>query len=170
VKILVAEPLADEGLGILRAEHDVDVAAGLSRSEFLERLADYDALVVRSGVQVDAEAFAAAGRLVVVGRAGVGVDNIDLGAATRAGVTVVNAPTANPVAAAEHTLGLLYALARRIPAADSSLRNGEWQRSKFLGQELRGKTLGIIGMGKIGRRSRAERPRSRRASWPPIRT
>jgi D-3-phosphoglycerate dehydrogenase / 2-oxoglutarate reductase len=150
VKVLVAEPLADEGLAILRAEHEVDLSADLSRAEFLARLPDYDALVVRSQVQVDAEAFAAARRLVVVGRAGVGVDNIDLDAATRAGVTVVNAPTANTVAAAEHTLGLLYALARRIPAADASLRSGEWQRSRFLGHELRGKTLGIIGLGKIG--------------------
>jgi D-3-phosphoglycerate dehydrogenase / 2-oxoglutarate reductase len=150
VKILVAEPLADEGLAILRAEHDVDLDLGLDRAEFLARLPDYEALVVRSQVQVDAEAFGAARRLVVVGRAGVGVDNIDLDAATRAGVTVVNAPTANTVAAAEHTLGLLYALARRIPAADASLRSGEWQRSRFLGQELRGKTLGIIGLGKIG--------------------
>lgn len=150
MKILVAEPLADEGLAILRTEHEVELAPGLSRTEFLERLADCDALVVRSQVDVDAEALAAAGRLVVVGRAGVGVDNIDLDAATRAGVTVVNAPTANTVAAAEHTLGLLYALARRIPAADASLRSGEWQRSRFLGQELRGRTLGIIGLGKIG--------------------
>ncbi len=150
MRILVAEPLAEEGLALLRAEHEVDVAARESRADFLRRLPGYEALVVRSQVDVDAEAFAAGRRLVVVGRAGVGVDNIDLDAATRAGVTVVNAPTANTVAAAEHTLGLLYALARRIPAADASLRAGKWERSRFLGQELRGKTLGIVGLGKIG--------------------
>ncbi|HUG47740.1 MAG TPA: phosphoglycerate dehydrogenase [Candidatus Limnocylindria bacterium] len=159
MRILVAEPLAEEGLRLLRSEHEVDVQPGLSRADLLACLPGYEALVVRSQVSVDAEALAAAGRLLVVGRAGVGVDNIDLDAATRAGVTVVNAPTANTVAAAEHSLGLLYALARRIPAADASLRAGEWQRSRFLGQELRGKTLGIVGLGKIGM-AVAERARS----------
>lgn len=150
MKILVAEPLAEQGLALLRAEHEVDLAPDLSRAEFLARLPAYEALVVRSQVNVDAEALAVGSRLLVVGRAGVGVDNIDLDAATRAGVTVVNAPTANTVAAAEHTLGLLYALSRRIPAADASLRAGEWQRSRFLGSELRGRALGIVGLGKIG--------------------
>ncbi|MDQ3938528.1 MAG: phosphoglycerate dehydrogenase, partial [Chloroflexota bacterium] len=145
-----AEPLAEEGLELLRSEHEVDVAAGAVRDELLARLADYEALVVRSQVQVDAEVLAAGRRLLVVGRAGVGVDNIDLDAATRAGVTVVNAPTANTIAAAEHALGMLYALARHIPAADASLRSGAWQRSRFMGQELRGKALGIVGLGKIG--------------------
>lgn len=150
MRILVAEPLAEEGLALLRAGHEVDVATDLARADFLARLPGYEALVVRSQVMVDAEALAAGSRLVVVGRAGVGVDNIDLEAATRAGVTVVNAPTANTVAAAEHTLALLYALARRVPGADASLRAGEWQRSRFMGQELRGKALGIVGLGKIG--------------------
>jgi D-3-phosphoglycerate dehydrogenase len=150
MKVLVAEALAEEGLAALRAEHDVDVSLGLSRDEILARLPDYDALIVRSQVQVDAAAFAAGSRLLVVGRAGVGVDNIDLEAATRAGVTVVNAPTANTIAAAEHTLALLYALARRVPAADASLRRGEWQRAQFMGTELRGRKLGIVGLGRIG--------------------
>jgi D-3-phosphoglycerate dehydrogenase / 2-oxoglutarate reductase len=150
VKVLVAEPLAEEGLGLLRAEHEVDVCLDLSRPEFLAALPAYEALLVRSQVKVDGAALAVASRLMVIGRAGVGVDNIDLDAATRAGVTVVNAPTANTIAAAEHTLGLLYALARRIPTADSSLRRGEWQRSAFMGQELRGRTLGIVGLGRIG--------------------
>ena len=105
---------------------------------------------MRSAVQVDAEAIAAGTRLVVVGRAGVGVDNIDLAAATHAGITVVNAPTGNTIAAAEHTLALLFALARHVPAADASLRSGEWKRAAFTGRELRGKTLGIVGLGKIG--------------------
>lgn len=150
MKVLVVEPLADEGLEMLRTEHEVDVCLDLSREQFLAALPGYDALVVRSQVKVDEEAFAAGRKLAVVGRAGVGVDNIDLEAATRAGVAVVNAPTANTIAAAEHTVGLIYALARRIPAADASLRAGEWKRAAFMGQELRGKTLGIVGLGKIG--------------------
>ena len=105
---------------------------------------------MRSQVKVDAELIAAGRRLVVIGRAGVGVDNVDLDAATRAGIVVVNAPTGNTIAAAEHTLALLYALARRIAAADASVRRGEWKRSQFTGVELRGRTLGIVGLGKIG--------------------
>ena len=149
-RILVAEPLAEQGLEILRRDHDVDVRTGLERAAFLEALPEYEALLVRSAVQVDAEAIAAGTRLVVVGRAGVGVDNIDLSAATHAGVTVVNAPTGNTIAAAEHTLALLFALARHVPEADASVRLGEWKRAAFTGRELRGKTLGIVGLGKIG--------------------
>jgi len=150
VRILVAEPVAREGVDLLRAHHEVDERPGQSRSELCAALPDYDALVVRSQVQVDAELIAAAPRLVVIGRAGVGVDNVDLEAATRAGVVVVNAPTGNTIAAAEHTLALLYGVARRTAAADASMRRGEWSRSQFTGVELRGKTLGIIGLGKIG--------------------
>jgi D-3-phosphoglycerate dehydrogenase len=150
MRILVAEPLAREGIELLRAHHDVDERPGLSREELCAGIGEYDALVVRSQVQVDAGLIEAAGRLVVVGRAGVGVDNVDLEAATRAGITVVNAPTGNTIAAAEHTLALLFSLARRVAAADASLRRGEWKRSQFTGVELRGKTLGIVGLGKIG--------------------
>jgi D-3-phosphoglycerate dehydrogenase / 2-oxoglutarate reductase len=150
MRILVAEPLAREGTDRLRAEHDVDERPGLSREELCSTIVEYDALVVRSQVKVDADLIAAASRLVVVGRAGVGVDNVDLEAATRAGITVVNAPTGNTIAAAEHTLALLFAVARRIAAADASVRRGEWKRSEFTGHELRGRTLGIIGLGKIG--------------------
>ena len=150
MRILVAESLAAEGVEQLRASHEVDERTGLSREELCAIVGDYDALVVRSQVQVDAGLIAAARRLVVVGRAGVGVDNVDLDAATRAGITVVNAPTGNTIAAAEHTLALLYALARRVAAADASLRRGEWKRNQFTGVELRGKTLGIVGLGKIG--------------------
>ena len=150
MRILVAEPVAAEGIDLLRAHHEVDVRGGLSRDDLVAAIADYDALVVRSQVQVDADVIAAGTRLVVIGRAGVGVDNVDLDAATRAGIVVVNAPTGNTIAAAEHTLALLYALARRIPAADASLRRGEWKRGQFTGIELRGKTLGIVGLGKIG--------------------
>ncbi len=150
MRILVAEPVAREGVELLRAHHEVDERPGLTRAEYAAILPDYDALVVRSQVQVDAELIAAGSRLVVIGRAGVGVDNVDLDAATRAGIVVVNAPTGNTIAAAEHTLALLYALARRVAAADASVRRGEWKRSQFTGVELRGKTLGIVGLGKIG--------------------
>jgi D-3-phosphoglycerate dehydrogenase len=150
VRILVAEPVAQEGVELLRSQHEVDERTGLSHDEYAALLPDYDALLVRSQVQVDAELIAAGGRLVVIGRAGVGVDNVDLDAATRAGIVVVNAPTGNTIAAAEHTLALLYAVARRVAAADASLRRGEWTRGEFTGVELRGRTLGIIGLGKIG--------------------
>ncbi len=150
MRILVAEPVAREGVELLRAHHEVDERPGLTPAEYAAILPDYDALVVRSQVQVDAELIAAGSRLVVIGRAGVGVDNVDLDAATRAGIVVVNAPTGNTIAAAEHTLALLYALARRVAAADASVRRGEWKRSQFTGVELRGKTLGIVGLGKIG--------------------
>jgi D-3-phosphoglycerate dehydrogenase len=150
VKVLVAEPLAREGVELLAAHHDVDVRIGCSRDELGDLLPEYDALIVRSQVQVDAELISAGRRLVVIGRAGVGVDNVDLESATRAGITVVNAPTGNTIAAAEHTLALLYGVARRTAAADASIRRGEWDRGRFTGLELRGRTLGIIGLGKIG--------------------
>jgi D-3-phosphoglycerate dehydrogenase / 2-oxoglutarate reductase len=150
VRILVVEPLAPEGLDLLRRHHDVDEKLGLSPAEIAAILPGYDALVVRSQVKADAGMIAAGTRLVVIGRAGVGVDNVDLEAATRAGITVVNAPTGNTIAAAEHTLALMYGLARRTAAADASMRRGEWKRSQFTGVELRGRTLGIVGLGKIG--------------------
>ncbi len=150
MKVLVAEPVAAEGVEALRAEHEIDVRTGLSPEELRGIIGEYDALVVRSQVKVDAAMIAAGTRLVVIGRAGVGVDNVDIEAATRAGITVVNAPTGNTIAAAEHTIALLFALARRIAPADASMRAGEWQRSRFTGVELRGKTIGIIGLGKIG--------------------
>jgi len=151
VRVLVAEPIAAEGVARLRAEHDVDERPNLSPDELCAILPGYDALVVRSQVQVDADVIAAAGnRLQVIGRAGVGVDNVDLDAATAAGITVVNAPTGNTIAAAEHTLALLYGVARKIAAADASVRRGEWNRVQFTGLELRGRTLGIVGLGKIG--------------------
>src|SRR5205823_12754430 len=136
VKVLVAEPLAPEGLALLRAEHEVDERPGLSREELCGAIPEYEALVVRSQVQVDAGLIEAGRHLIVIGRAGVGVDNVDLEAATRAGITVVNAPTGNTIAATEHTLALLLGLARRIAAADASVRRGEWKRAQFTGLEL----------------------------------
>lgn len=150
MRILVAEPIAAEGVERLRSEHVVDVKPGLAPDELAAILPGYEGLVVRSQVTVGPELISAGARLVVIGRAGVGVDNVDVEAATRAGITVVNAPTGNTIAAAEHTLALLFGLARRIPAADASMRRGEWKRAQFSGVELRGRTLGVIGLGKIG--------------------
>jgi D-3-phosphoglycerate dehydrogenase len=151
MKILVAEPLAKQGLEILRAPgHQVDEKIGLSPEELSAVIGDYDALLVRSQVKVTAEILAHASRLVVIGRAGVGVDNVDLEAATRAGIVVVNAPTGNTMSAAEQTMALMLAVARKTAAADASMRRGEWKRSSFTGVELRGRTLGIVGLGKIG--------------------
>lgn len=150
MKILVAEPVAKEGVALLAAHHSVDERIGLSPEELRAIIGDYEALLVRSQVQVDAALIAAGTRLVVVGRAGVGVDNVDVEAATRAGITVVNAPTGNTIAAAELAIGLMIGVARHIAAADASTHRGEWTRSKFMGRELAGRTLGLIGFGKIG--------------------
>ena len=151
MRILVADPIADEGVALLRsAGAQVDVRTGLSPADFQACLPEYDALIVRSETQVTAEALEAASHLQVVGRAGVGVDNIDVDAATKRGVIVVNAPTSNIVAAAEHTMALMLSLARHIPQANAALKAGEWARKRFIGTELRGKTLGIIGLGKVG--------------------
>src|SRR5207245_2783466 len=116
----------------------------------VQRLPDFDALVVRSETKVTASVLEAGKRLRVVGRAGVGVDNIDVPAATRKGILVVNAPRGNIVAAAEHTMALLFALARWVPQADASVKRGEWNRTNFIGTEIRGKTLGVIGLGNVG--------------------
>ena len=149
-RVLIAEPLGEEGVEKLRAEFDVDVKTGLSPDDLLKTVGEYDAVIVRSATKITAEVLDAAGNLKVVGRAGIGVDNIDVDAATRKGVLVVNAPQSNILAAAEHTMALLLALARSIPAADASLRAGRWERNKFMGVELYGKTLGILGLGRIG--------------------
>lgn len=149
-KILVAEPLGKEGLELLRHHTQVDVCLKLPLAELISCLPDYHALIVRSATQVDDALLAAGKNLIVVGRAGVGVDNIDVAAATRHGITVVNAPTTNIVAAAEHTVAVLWSLARKIPQADASMRRGEWKREQFVGTELDGKRLGLIGLGRVG--------------------
>ncbi|MCH8282845.1 MAG: phosphoglycerate dehydrogenase, partial [Chloroflexi bacterium] len=149
-KILVADPIAQEGVDLLSSRAQVDVKIGLKPEELLEILPEYDALVVRSETKVTAEAIRAGKRLQVIARAGIGVDNIDLEAATSAGIAVVNAPTGNTVAAAEHTMALMLALARNIPDAHHSVKGGEWRRSAFMGIEVRNKTLGIAGLGRVG--------------------
>lgn len=154
-RILVVERIAPAGLEILAARHETEVRLNLSRLELLAAVAadgGWDALVVRSQTRVDAELLAAAGpRLSVVAVASVGTDRVDSAAAASAHVTVINAPTGSTVAAAEHTMALLLALLRRIPSADASVRRGEWERARYVGAELQHRTLGIIGLGKIGR-------------------
>ncbi len=149
-KILVADPIAPEGVEYLKSQAEVDVKLGLKAAELMEILGDYDALIVRSETKVTPQIIAAGKKLQVIARAGVGVDNIDLEAATSYGITVVNAPTGNTVAAAEHTLALILALARNVPQAHQSLKQGQWTRSSFMGIEVRNKTLGIIGLGRVG--------------------
>jgi D-3-phosphoglycerate dehydrogenase len=158
-RVLVTDRIGEEGLAILREGADVDVRLGLTPQELIAAIPEYQALAVRSETKVTEEVLNAAKKLVVVGRAGVGVDNIDVDAATKRGIVVVNAPAAITIATAEHTIGMMLALARHIPEAHDSLSHGRWERSKFVGVELRGKTLGIAGMGRIGaevaRRARA---------------
>jgi D-3-phosphoglycerate dehydrogenase len=158
-KILVADGLDEQGQSVLRAAAELVLADEMSSQEVLRLVHDCDALIVRGRTQITAQLLDAAPRLRVVGRAGVGVDNIDLDAARRHGVQVVNAPTATTGAVAEHTLGLLLALAREIPRADAAAKSGAWIKKELRGVELSGKTLGIIGYGRIGmevgRRARA---------------
>lgn len=149
-KILLTDGLHEDGQARLRAAAQVEDCAGLSAEQLLESIAAYDALIVRSRTRVNAAVFAVGARLKVVGRAGVGVDNIDLAAATQQGVKVVNAPLSSSVAVAELTLGLMFALARLIPRADASMKAGKWVKAELEGCELAEKTLGIIGVGSIG--------------------
>jgi D-3-phosphoglycerate dehydrogenase len=151
-RILVTEEIADSGLDKLRAGgHEVDVRLGLSPAELLEAVSGAHALVIRSATKVTADVLAAGTDLVVVGRAGIGLDNVDVDVATQRGVMVVNAPESNILSAAEHTIAMLLAQARNIPQAHAALVEGRWERSKWEGVELADKTLGIIGLGKIGR-------------------
>jgi len=150
-KVLIADKLSDSAVEVFRArgvEAEVDV--GLAPEALIGRIGAFDGLAVRSATQVTPEVIAAAAGLKVIGRAGIGIDNIDLAAATQRGIVVMNTPGGNSVTTAEHALALLFALARRIPAADRSTRAGRWEKSKFMGVEITGKTLGVIGCGNIG--------------------
>jgi len=153
-RVLVTDTLAESGLAILRAAKDVelDYRPGLKGADLLKAVAESDALITRSGTAVTQELVNAGTRLRIVGRAGVGLDNVDVDACTARGILVINAPTANILSATEHTLAMLLSLCRNIPEADASVKRGEWNRSKFMGIELSGKTLGIIGLGRIGTR------------------
>ena len=149
-RVLVAEKIGDSGVALLREHFEVDVGVEWDRSELEQRIGDYDAILIRSATQLDGELLARATRLRAVGRAGVGVDNVDVGVATKRGIVVANAPESNVITAAEHTVALLLALARNIPQAHASLTGGKWERSRFSGVELYEKTLGVLGFGRIG--------------------
>ena len=149
-RILITDGLGENGLSILRAAAAVDDKSGISAADLVKTVEDYDALVIRGRTRVTPEVFDAAGRLKVIGRAGVGVDNIDLAAARAHNVTVVNAPMSTTGAVAELTFGLLLAVAREIPRADAAMKAGQWLKKELEGVELYGKTLGIIGYGRIG--------------------
>jgi D-3-phosphoglycerate dehydrogenase len=149
-RVLVAENIGSSGIDLLREHFDVEVANGWSREELAERIGEYEGILIRSATKLDAELLGRATRLRAVGRAGVGVDNVDVPAATKRGIVVANAPQSNVITAAEHTMALLLALARNVPQAHGSLTSGKWERSKFSGVELNEKTLGVLGFGRIG--------------------
>jgi D-3-phosphoglycerate dehydrogenase len=149
-RVLVKEKIGDSGVALLREHFDVDIGTDWTDEQLAERIGDYDGIVIRSATQLTPELIGRAGRLRVIGRAGVGVDNVDVESATKRGIVVANAPESNVVTAAEHTMALLLALARNVPQAYVSLTEGKWERSKFSGVELYEKTLGILGFGRIG--------------------
>ena len=151
-RILIADKLAQEGVDILKKNgFDVDVKTGLDKQELKRIIKDYDAVIVRSQTKLTEDIIGAASRLKVIGRAGVGLDNVDIGAATKKGVIVMNAPGGNTISTCEHTFALIMSLARKVPFGHASLKKGEWNRSKFKGIEIYSKTLGIIGFGRIGK-------------------
>lgn len=150
MRVLVADPVSEQGIAVLQKEFMVDVKLKLLPEELTAIIDQYDALVVRSETKVTASIIEAATKLKVIGRAGVGVDNIDVAAATQKGIIVLNAPEGNTMAATEHTVAMMLALARNIPQAHASMKAGKWERSKFMGVEMRGKTLGVFGLGRIG--------------------
>src|SRR5438874_2577556 len=150
-KVLIADELSPRAVEILAARGiAAEVATGLGAAALQSRIGGYDGLAVRSATKVTAELLAAAPDLKVIGRAGIGVDNIDVAAATQRGILVMNTPHGNSITAAEHAIAMMFALARQIPAADRSTRAGKWEKTRFVGVELAGKTLGIIGCGNIG--------------------
>jgi len=152
-RVLVTETIAEAGLAIFRnaADVDLDYRPGIKGEELLRAVAEADAIITRSGTAVTPELVSAGAKLRVVGRAGVGLDNVDVAACTARGILVINAPTANVMSATEHTMAMLLSLCRNIPEAHASVKRGEWTRAKFMGVELNGKTLGIIGLGRIGK-------------------
>lgn len=147
-KVLVPEKLSPDGLALLQKTLDVHERKGLTPEQLIEIIPEYEALLVRSETKVNAQLLQAAKNLKVVARAGVGVDNVDVPAATKLGIVVVNSPQGNIQAAAEHTIALLMSMARHIPDACASTKSGKWERSRLVGVEVKGKTLGIIGLGK----------------------
>jgi len=149
-KVLVKEKIADAGVELLREHFDVELGLEWDGSELEQRIGDFDGILIRSATKLTPDLIERADRLKVIGRAGTGVDNVDVEAATKRGIVVANAPEANSIAAAEHTMALMLALCRNIPQAHASLAGGAWDRGKFKGTELYGKTLGVLGFGRIG--------------------
>jgi len=150
MKVLVTDHIAEAHIDVLYGHAQVDIRPELTHEQLKEIIGDYDALLVRSKTKVSADIIELGKNLKAVGRAGVGVDNIDIDAATKKSIVVVNAPTGNTISAAEHTMALMLALARNIPQANSLLKSGKWQKERFVGTELRNKTLGVVGLGKVG--------------------
>lgn len=152
MKILISDPLGAEGVQLLKQQsgYDVDELPGLSKPDLLSKIGRYDALIVRSATRADRDVIEAGKKLRVIARAGVGTDNIDVDAASQRGIVVTNTPDANTLAAAEHTMAVLLAICRHIPAADAAVKSGEWGRDRFMGYQLYGKTLGVVGLGRIG--------------------
>ena len=149
-KVLVSDPIDQAGIDILSQVAQVDVKTGLSPEEMVQIIPEYDALMIRSGSRITKEIIEAGTQLKIIGRAGVGVDNVDVPAATRKGIVVVNSPEGNTIAAAEHALAMMLSLSRYIPDANQSVKRGEWDRKSFIGAEVYKKTLGVVGLGKIG--------------------
>ena len=149
-KVLVSDPIDQAGIDILSQVAQVDVNTGLSAAELVAIIPEYDALMIRSGTQVTKEIIEAGNLLKIIGRAGVGVDNVDVPAATRKGIVVVNSPEGNTIAAAEHAIAMMLSMSRHIPEANASVKSGKWERNRFIGVEVYKKTLGIVGLGKIG--------------------
>ncbi|MEN8687350.1 MAG: NAD(P)-dependent oxidoreductase, partial [Desulfuromonadales bacterium] len=154
MKVIVTDEISERGLELLQQEPRVqlDVRLGLGKAELHQIIGDYDAIITRSGTQVDAELLEHAKKLKMVARAGVGIDNVDVPAASERGIIVVNAPFGNTNSAAEHSMAILLAMCRNVPMANASLKSGQWQRAPFTGHELRHRTMGIIGLGKVGGR------------------
>src|SRR3984957_16893490 len=152
MRILVADKLAEEGLEFLKqSKADFDVKVGLKEEELAATVGEYDALIVRSGAKVTARVLEKPGKLKAIARAGVGVDNIDLEASTSRGILVLNTAEASTLSTAEHALALLLSLARKIPQAHAHVKSGQWKRNQYQGTQLAGKTLGVVGLGRIGR-------------------
>ncbi len=149
-KVLVSDPIDQAGIDILSQVATVDVKTGLKPAELVEIIGEYDALMIRSGTRVTQEIIEAGTQLKIIGRAGVGVDNVDVPTATRHGIVVVNSPEGNTIAAAEHAIAMMLSLSRHIPDANVSVKNGVWDRKTFVGAEVYKKTIGIVGLGKIG--------------------
>ena len=154
INVFIADPLSEDGIFPLRQEKELNlnviIDTGLSQEELISKIADVDVLLVRSQTTVTREVIEAAKNLKLIGRGGVGVDNIDLTAATEHGIIVVNAPDGNTNSAAEHTIAMMTSLARHIPQAFNTLKNGKWDRKSYVGVELKNKTLGVVGFGRIG--------------------